>query len=314
MAQSTHPKRNKSRLLLLGAFVLALATALVARSLLRPPPPVTIVKEVPVVQEEVKTYVLYATHTIQPGEFITTAAFEWREADAGQVSGLQFSAVDEQAKWAIERKLSGAAFRQATAEGAAIVRTALVYSGEPGFIAAVLTPGMRAVSIPTNAVASNAGLVSAGDWVDVILSLERDKQDASDTNPAASLAAQTILRKVRVLALNNNTASIVPVVAEPQADQPDNNAAASNRTNSRPFFESLTLEVSPADAERLAVAREIGALQVALRSVRDHDTATDSASHITRLGDTTGVIVSKSNRPPTTVKTYLGSQQTAQNF
>jgi pilus assembly protein CpaB len=177
---------------------------------------------------------------------------------------------------------------------------------------------MRAISIPTSAVSSNAGLVSAGDWVDVILSLERgtgaeaEESGAEARNPLVSLAAQTILRRVRVLALNNNAESIAPAKEEAASAARDNKP----RSSARPHFETLTLEVTPEAAEKLAVAKEVGTLQVALRGVRDEaaDAQPAAARQVTRVHDATAIFQVRSGSAAVTVKTFHGAQQGALSF
>jgi hypothetical protein len=49
----------------------------------------------------------------------------------------------------------------------------VVHPGEQGFLAAVLDPGKRAVSIPVDGTSGVAGFVFPGDYVDVILTIKR---------------------------------------------------------------------------------------------------------------------------------------------
>ncbi|WP_168734211.1 Flp pilus assembly protein CpaB [Pseudothauera nasutitermitis] len=308
--------KTSSVLLLAGALTLAAGTALVARVLMKPPPPVTIIKEVEAAKPVVYQ-VLAARRDLSPGAFLDAAALEWRERPEASVHASHFTAAGEGERRTQERSLTGAALRRPLAAGEPLSNDMLVRPGEPGFIAAVLSPGMRAISIPTSAVSSNAGLVSAGDWVDVILSLERGTSSETTAgseakNPLVSLAAQTILRHVRVLALNNNAASIAPAGTkeETAADRPRTSSA-------RPHFETLTLEVTPEAAEKLAVAKEAGTLQVALRGVHDEveDIQPAAARQVTRIDDATAIF-----RAPTgsatavTVKTFQGNQQGVLSF
>ncbi len=326
--------KTKPLILLLGAITLAAGTALVARALMRPPPPITIVKEVPVESAPVRQ-VLAARASVAPGQFIDGAALVWRDLQGAEVRVGHFVASNETERRQLERGLYGATVRRPVAAEEALTRDLLVQAGEPGFLAAVLTPGMRAASIPTNAVASNAGLVSAGDWVDVILSLERDtllqQPPSPNSQPFSQLASQTILRRVRVLALNNNTASITPataVSAEVGSEAGETNGRSAPRNAPRVAFESLTLEVTPAQAEQLAVAREVGTLQVALRGVREAEPsaatgtpilASTRASNtgVTRLSDATAIFTrpqAPAPASPVMVKTYHGAQQATQTF
>nr|WP_284150488.1 Flp pilus assembly protein CpaB [Curvibacter sp. CHRR-16] len=302
--------------MLAGVVLLACSAAWVARVLMRPPPPVTIIKEVEVAKPP-KHRVLVARKDLPSGLFVGADAFEWREkldSELG-IGELSVGAADD-AQDAV-RELVGAALRKPLVQGDVLMRDMLVRPGEPGFIAAVLSPGMRAITIPTSAVSSNAGLVSAGDWVDVILSLERGSSTEASTstearNPLVTLAAQTILRRVRVLALNNNVESIVPVPADASAKE------SKARSQKAPHFETLTLEVTPEAAERLAVAKEVGTLQVALRSVSEESTDAQpvAARQVTRIGDATAMFkgTSGTSSSTVTVKTFQGSQQGTLSF
>ncbi|MET0268742.1 MAG: Flp pilus assembly protein CpaB [Duganella sp.] len=279
--------KTSSIFLLAGALTLAAGTALVARSLMRPPPPVTIIKEVSAAAVP-DVMVLSAAQPLLPGDFIGHDQLAWRKASS-QPAADHITATTDAERINGERALLGAALRHALETDMPITRKLLVQPGEAGFIAAVLGPGMRAISIPTSALASNAGLVSAGDYVDVILSLKREEDQAAgkDKDTFRGLAAETILRNVRVLALNSNTDSIAPPVIEEayaaedgagnSASAKGNPATAAARANRparpatpvRSFYETITLEVAPAAAEKLAVAKEIGTLQVALRGTKD---------------------------------------------
>ena len=316
--------KSKSVVLLTGALMLATATALVARALMRPPPPVTIVKEVPAARPVVFR-VLSVQRDLLPGEFINGGVLSWTEVPESDLRASHFSVRSDGDALAVERGLYGATPRRPLAAGEALTRDALVRAGEPGFVSAVLAPGMRAVSIPTSAVASNAGLVSAGDWVDVILSLERGTQLSSESSsPVASLAAQTILRRVRVLALNNNVESIAPALPQEEAEREPKGKAVRS-ASSRPVYETLTLEVTSEAAERLAVAREVGTLQVALLGVKEGlpgqgdavatAEAASPARRVTRLSDTTEIFPdARRSGASVTVKTYEGSKQGAISF
>lgn len=317
--------KSKSVFLVAGVVLIASASALVARVLMRPPPPVTIIKEVPAVRPVVFR-VLSLQRDLLPGEFIDGSVLTWVDVEEKDLRASHISVRGDGDVLALERSVYGATSRQFIRSGVPLTRDMLVRPGEPGFIAAVLSPGMRAVSIPTSAVASNAGLVAAGDWVDVILSLDRNapvtapvtnnSNTAGTGNSTINLAAQTILHHVRVLALNSSADSIAPqtVVASDAATE-----LKKRGQPSRQVFETITLEVTPQAAEQLAVAREVGMLQMSLRGVKDQNTASEGTDHsrakvdsvgrkVTRLSDATAIFVD-ANGNPATVQTFQGQQQ-----
>lgn len=308
--------KSRSLILLVGAITLATGTALVARVLMRPPPPVTIVKEVPATKPP-PSQVLVAGRALAPGEFIDGAALAWQTGSTNTIRADAISTNDDSQRQQLEREFYGATLRHPVAVGQPLTRDLFVYPGNPGFIAAVLAPGMRAVSIPTSMVASNAGLVSAGDRVDVILSLSREQMAAPSTQPNSvfnTLAAQTILRDVRVLALNSDAASIAPALATRPASgsEASENRRSGRGSGPRVSYDSVTLEVSPAEAEQLALTREVGTLQLALRGARADATADTRERGVTRLRQATSIF-GESPRP-LTVQTYRGNEPGAAVF
>ena len=137
----------------------------------------------------------------------------------------------------------GGVVRQLIAPGEPITAARIVTPGERGFLAAVLQPGMRAVSVSINAETGISGLVFPGDRVDLIVAQSfRQKTTGKDTQTRR--ASETVLEDIRVLAIDQNTK--------------DGNEKAS-------VGKTVTLEVTPKQAESVAVAAELGKLSLSLR-------------------------------------------------
>lgn len=132
--------------------------------------------------------------------------------------------------------------REAIEEGAPIARSAVVGPKQSGFLAAVLEPGHRAVTIQVGPATSHAGLVDPGDRVDVILSAEL-VVDGRDRR----VFATTIVEDVRVVAIDSQA------IGE----------AGPERTQ----VTTATLEVTSAQGERLVLGEREGALSLAVRSL-----------------------------------------------
>lgn len=306
--------KTRSLILLASAIALAAGAALVGRALMRPPPPVTIVKQVEAQRAPLRQ-VLVAAGPLVPGDFVAGRTLAWRELPASEIRADHYTADTDEERRKIERAVAGSTPRRALQDGQPLTRDGLVFSGDHGFVASVLKPEMRAVSIPTSAVTSNSGLVSAGDRVDVILHLERDKDQPPMPGQTAvsfaSLASQTIVRNVRVLALNGNPAGIAPASNAPTTP----GAVDKKAVPLRNYYESLTLEVTPRDSERLALAQEVGPLQLALRSVQA-DTVEqphDAMRSVTRINDATDMF-NQPARQTVVVQTFRGERQSAQSF
>lgn len=271
--------KTPSVLLLAGTLLVAGSAALLVRVMLKPAPaPAAAVVAPPPPAAPARPAVLVAARDLHPGEFLDTDALRWQQLEGDHSALLYF--LDSKDSLAVA---VGGTVRRPLREGQPLTGTLLIKPGEPGFIAAVLQPGLRAISVPTSAVASNSGMVSTGDRVDVVLSLDRSEDEGAAGKSAAPpfLAAQTLLRNVRVLALNNITHGALTVRSE-------TTAPAEKKT--RTVYETVTLEVTPAQAERLSLAKEVGTLQLVVRGAREprQPMVTDGRS-VTSLEQATGI-------------------------
>jgi pilus assembly protein CpaB len=129
-----------------------------------------------------------------------------------------------------------------------------VSPGDRGFLAAALGPGMRAVTVPVSDKTGVAGFVFPGDRVDIVLT-QAISNDSGDLK-----ASETFLRNMRVLA----------------TDQSTTQEKLEGKTVVRQF-RSVTLEVTPKIAEKIAVAQTIGTLSLSLRSIADNQAELDRA-------------------------------------
>lgn len=159
-----------------------------------------------------------------------------------------------------EKLLAGSVARQVLARGVPIARGAIVQPGDRGFLAAVLPQGKRAITIPVTETAGLNGLAVPGDRVDLILtySVEANKDDGEDNSgskPRDIHASETVAHNIRLLALDNR----VNAVQEDDKGKPI----------APPAPTSATLQVTPRQAEEIALATTLGSLALTLNSVRD---------------------------------------------
>jgi pilus assembly protein CpaB len=154
-----------------------------------------------------------------------------------------------------ESEFEGAVTRRDFALGAPLIASDFVKTNERGFLAAVLKPGTRAVSISVDASQSASGLILPGDRVDVILI----QSFGDPTEPARKEVAETVLIDVRVLAVDQSLGTTPK--AEPADKRPGNPESQLPKT--------VTLEVSPRQAETLLVAGQLGRLGVAVRALEN---------------------------------------------
>ncbi len=140
--------------------------------------------------------------------------------------------------------LTGSIVRDGFRAGEPLIVSRLTAPDNSGFLAAVLTPGMRAMSIALSPTAEVAGFIFPGDRVDVILTHSFSRKDVSSLNERR--VSETILQNVRVLALDQRS---------------------DNQSTDPKIAQIATLEVSPKDAERLALAIDMTAMQAGRGSI-----------------------------------------------
>ena len=147
--------------------------------------------------------------------------------------------LDQQAR----AEVYGAALRVGVEAGGPITRGALVKPGDRDFLQIVLPARARAIAIPVTTSGASTGLLYPGDRVDVILT----QTFKNDPPLARRSVSETVVEKLRVLAI----------------DGPETKPASAGHS----FGRTVTLEVTPEQAERINVAAELGKLSLTLRSI-----------------------------------------------
>lgn len=172
-------------------------------------------------------------------------------------------------KWPADAVAAGYVTKDANPSGlegmvGAVART-MVYAGEPvsdvklvraessNFMAATLTPGMRAVSVEISEETGAGGFIKPNDRVDVILTAEAGNSD----DGIKRAVTRTLLQGIRVLAVGQSFR--------------DSAGTTETTGDTQPAAKTATLEVSPAEAEILQQGTEIGKVSLALRGLSDAD-------------------------------------------
>jgi pilus assembly protein CpaB len=142
----------------------------------------------------------------------------------------------------------GAMVKRNLGAGEAIRSDDLMRPTDHGFMAAVLSPGMRAVTINVDAASGSSGLIWPGDRVDLILTQVNNDPGAS---AGRRISAHTVLTNVRVVAVDSQL-----------VQAPNRNAVASLDAQNR----TVTLEVDEDQAQRVSVGMRLGRLSVSVRA------------------------------------------------
>lgn len=115
--------------------------------------------------------------------------------------------------------------------------------GQRATLSALVRPGMKAVTIRVNDVEGVGGFVLPGDHVDVVLTRQIDKGQAS---------TDVVLQNARVLAIDQT---------------------ADERTSKPSVAKSVTLEVTTVEAQKVWLASSVGNLSLLLRKAGERDEA-----------------------------------------
>ncbi len=146
-------------------------------------------------------------------------------------------------------KLIGWVVRSPITAGQPVSNAALVSPDDRGFLAAVLGPGMRAVTVPVSKLTGVAGFVFPGDRIDLFLTQNVDAADGAQLK-----VSETIVRNLRVLATDQKAA--------PTKDEKGQTVVSE--------YSLVTLEATPRLAEQITVAQAMGTISLSLRPLADN--------------------------------------------
>lgn len=129
--------------------------------------------------------------------------------------------------------------------GDAVLEKKLSPPGTQGGLSAVIAEGKRAMTVRVNDVVGVAGFALPGNYVDVLVNTQKDR-----TSGQESQISVTVLEQVLVLAV----------------------AQEASRDDTKPkVVSAVTLELSPDEAEKLDLARNVGTLSLVLRNQLDKE-------------------------------------------
>jgi len=164
--------------------------------------------------------------------------------------------------------LRGSLVRTFLDTGSLVTSQNVLRPRDRGFLASVLAPGTRAVSIKVDAESGVSGLIWPGDYVDVVLTHSATPTVSANSNKPSSASAlapqppsppgvsETVLRNVRIIAIDQEIMQGVPA----------NNATAGKETH------TVSLQVAPGQVETITVAQHLGKLSLAARAVEQQET------------------------------------------
>jgi pilus assembly protein CpaB len=263
----------KSVILIVAALLFAGGTAFVASRLMSTPQQTA--AKAP--KEEPAKKVLVAKGNLPAGTFIKEEDVSWQKWPTDGVNEVYLLEGQTDIDTVV-----GAVVRKGIVSGEPITEAQIARPGDRGFLAAVLTPGMRAISVTVNEPSSVAGLIFPGDRLDILLNMKFKLAggEGEDSNAYKPQTSETVLENVRLLATDRR---LDDIDGDPKK------------------VKTVTIEVTPKQAEMIKVAAAMGDLHMSLRGLGKPDgqtagptvasaqaSATPAAFHAETVAETPG--------------------------
>lgn len=240
---------TKKILLLGGLGVIAIVGSLLLKKMSTPPAAPQVVATAPVaeiISNVEYVDILVAALDIPRGTRLTPDYLQWKRWPA---EALEPNLIDIQNQPQALEEFATAVTRADIFAGEPIMRQKVVQAGDRGLMAAILNPGMRAISTRITADTAAGGFIQPGDRVDVVLTTQLPR--TMQTNMAGgqnNYVSNTIFENVPVLAIGQTS-----------NQNPDGTAYIIGST--------ALLEMSQADAEVLTEAQSMGDISLILRGL-----------------------------------------------
>ena len=224
------------------ALVLSLICALIASGLVY-----RMMKQnaVPKVAEVPKIEVVYAKVPIPARSEIT--------ADQLEVRKIPVEAANPNTLRTIKEAV-GLVTKSEIIQGEPLLKERLLEKGQKFSMSFIIPPGMRAMTIAIDEIKGVAGFVKAGERVDIVGTFELEERHVT----------WTIIQDAEVLALAQDMGEPV------KTDKSDKDGNKVKKASAK-VGTSVTLAVTPEQAQQLALAEELGVLRLTLRPLMKED-------------------------------------------
>ena len=239
-------------IILLVAALAAVAAAIVVRNITATPqsqtvPSATAAQQIVTEVIEVpQTPVLVMLSDVPVGTLLGPDNFEWKEWPDTTLNPNYY--IQDLSPTAIE-DLTGSVVRQSMVEQEPVLPHKIVRKGETGYMAALLKPGMRAVSVEISTDKASGGFILPDDRVDVLITYDIEMTDLVTGEIENRPNTTVLLENVRVLAIDQ--------------------LFRSEGGGQYAIGSTATVELEPRQAQLLVMADRLGDVSLTLRSLQD---------------------------------------------
>jgi len=255
------------RVMIVGILVLALAVAGVSTYLIKSFSTPEAIDQIEAAQEPVRPRVLVATKKLNRGEVLTADSMRWQFWPEDGINKFYIVVEKDDQEPGPIREYANSVVRHTIEAGDPILPSKVFKDGATGVMAGILEPGMRAVAVPVQPETGAGGFILPGDRVDILLAHNKAQEalrmrqsaqeetggsDADEPMVVLAMTTETILRDIPVLAIDGTVGEV-------------EGTAVQART--------VTLQLTPKQAEIITTARTMGQLSLVLRSMGSEEVA-----------------------------------------
>lgn len=209
-------------------------------------------------------HVLSLNQDLKSGQIIKKSMLVWLPRASYTNNNLVAKNIDERIK--LEKQAIGTLLSVDLKKSSSISKSTIIKSGESGFLSRVVRSGYRAISIKVQQSSLSDGLISPGDYVDVIATIKATQNRSSSSSVRLNSQdfrtwrSNIIATGVKILALNHHFSGDA-FIKEQKAQK------------KRAKFITVTFEVTPEQAVKIPLAEQIvdrgGRLTFSLRNPND---------------------------------------------
>jgi pilus assembly protein CpaB len=161
--------------------------------------------------------------------------------------------------------LRGSLVRNFLDTGSPVTSKDILRPRERGFLASVLAPDSRAISINVDAASGVSGLIWPGDYADVVLTHESTTAaDKRDPDHQHGTLSETVVQNVRIVAIDQEIVQ----------GGPANSATAGKVAH------TVSLELAPEQVKKVTAAAQLGKLSLAVRAAVDKQDTRDTETTV----------------------------------
>jgi pilus assembly protein CpaB len=233
------------------------------------------------------TEVLVAAHPIPAGTFIKADDLSWQAWPDGKLAEGYVSKDKGSDQANQTGPFIGAVVKTGFQIGEPVTEVRVAKPGDRGFLAAVLSPGTRAVALSVTANSGVSGFVLPGDHVDILVT---HVLPSEGTEKRTINVTETALEDIRVIAVDQTT---------------------NDQSNAPVLAKTVTLEATPKQAEVLSLIEQMGKVSLSLRglAVTKADTDDRAAKSRYTVDSEASTLLTRSTTP-TVVQVVRGSKTT----